>query len=167
MTSKRATHAQNTAQTETNTQQNGEQVGGSKDRRSKRGRRQFLAGVGGASLATLAAGVTTSTILTESAEAAPVISDESIRGVSGIERAECAYRTRMMAALNQRSKPIAEHLTNGDEGRYANRIGNFSKGLPHNSLGEVDPVAYNQLLKSIKSVIRTISIRSPWGGPRC
>lgn len=120
-------------------------------RGGKGGRRQFLLGVGGASLASLATGVASTAIVTESVEAAPILTDESIRGISGVERAESAYRTRMLAALNQRSKPIAEHLTNGDEGRYSNRIGNFSKGLPHNSLGEVDPVAYNQLTKSIRS----------------
>jgi len=29
------------------------------------------------------------------------------------------------------------HPTNGDEELYPNRIGNFHKTLPHNSIGEV------------------------------
>ncbi|MFN7624273.1 MAG: hypothetical protein ACK5RS_14125, partial [Acidobacteriota bacterium] len=83
---------------------------GETTRRGKRGRRQFLTGVGGA----LAAGVASGAVLTERVEAAPVVSDESIRGVAGLERAEGAYRTRVTAALNQRSQPIVQHLTNGD-----------------------------------------------------
>ena len=42
----------------------------------------------------------------------------------------------------------AAHATNGDETRYANRIGNFSKGLPHNAFGEVEPAAYESLRKA-------------------
>jgi len=99
----------------------------------------------------MAGGVSAGALLTEVAEAAAPLSDESIRGVSGLARAEQAYQTRMMAALQQRSKAIVEQVTNGDETRYSNRIANFSKGLPHNSLGEVDPVAYEQLLKSIRT----------------
>ena len=41
--------------------------------------------------------------------------------------------------------------TNGDESRYSNRIGNFSKGLPLNSVGEVDAGAYHSLLRAIAS----------------
>jgi hypothetical protein len=43
------------------------------------------------------------------------------------------------------------HPTNGDEQRYASRIGSYSKGLPHNSLGEVDPAAYKALLAAVTS----------------
>lgn len=40
---------------------------------------------------------------------------------------------------------------NGDEALYPNRIGNFSKGLPHQANGEVVPSAYNALLTAINS----------------
>lgn len=40
--------------------------------------------------------------------------------------------------------------SNGDETLYASRIGNFSKGLPHHAVtGEVDPAAYQALLKAV------------------
>ena len=65
------------------------------------------------------------------------------------QRAEQAYRIRLDAALAQRKLPIPDHPVNGDEQRYANRIANFSKGLPHNDLGEVDPAAYNALVRAL------------------
>src|SRR5438094_3571221 len=34
---------------------------------------------------------------------------------------------------------------------YSNKIGNYSKGLPHNNLGEVDLAAYNSYLAAIRS----------------
>jgi hypothetical protein len=41
--------------------------------------------------------------------------------------------------------------TNGDEDRYPNRIGSYSKGLPHSALGEVDPAAYQTLLRAVST----------------
>lgn len=61
---------------------------------------------------------------------------------SAAMRSEKAYRIRVAAALAQRDAPQAQHATNGDEQRFSNQIGNYSKGLPHNDLGEVDPAAY-------------------------
>jgi hypothetical protein len=57
-------------------------------------------------------------------------------------RSEKAYRVRVAAALNQRDAPQPQHATNGDEQRFSNQIGSYSKGLPHNDLGEVDVTAY-------------------------
>lgn len=42
------------------------------------------------------------------------------------------------------------HLNNGDEERYTNKIGNYSKALSHNSLGEVNLNSYNSLLNAIE-----------------
>ncbi len=128
------------------------------------GRRRFLSQVGGATLATLATSTVTTAALADQAEAATVLSDQELVGVSGIERAERAYQVRMQAALHQRMKPVAEHVTNGDELRYSNRIGNFSKGLPHNQLGEVDQVAYEALLKAIRSGDPNDFNQIPMGG---
>lgn len=41
--------------------------------------------------------------------------------------------------------------SNGDEGRYPNYIGNFHKGLPHDSFGEVDKAAYQTLRDALNS----------------
>jgi len=40
---------------------------------------------------------------------------------------------------------------NGDEDRYANKIGSYTKALPHNPLGEVDPAAYATLAKAVNT----------------
>jgi hypothetical protein len=47
--------------------------------------------------------------------------------------------------------PLAEHRTNGDKERYPTRIGSFTKTLPHNEFGEVDPAAYDALRKALAS----------------
>src|SRR5262245_53049655 len=65
------------------------------------------------------------------------------------QRAEQAFQTRRDAALIERSLSLPDHPTNGDELRYPNRIASYSKGLPHNDLGEVDPGAYNALLAAL------------------
>ena len=43
------------------------------------------------------------------------------------------------------------HHANGDEERYPTRIGSFSKTLPHNEFGEVDPAAYDAPRKALAS----------------
>ncbi len=67
------------------------------------------------------------------------------------KRRNDAFRIRVKAAEEQRERPLASLTNNGDEARYSNRIGSFSKGLPHNQLGEVDPAAYQALLRAVDS----------------
>ncbi len=67
------------------------------------------------------------------------------------KRNEKAYKVRKKAAQVQFNTPILEHLCNGDECLYPNKIGNFSKGLPHNSLGEVDIKSYDIFIKALNS----------------
>src|SRR5579863_6039325 len=60
-----------------------------------------------------------------------------------------SYKIRVSAAQAEMQIPPPPHPNNGDEVLYPNRIGNFSKGLPHDpTFGEVDPSAYNALLKA-------------------
>jgi hypothetical protein len=70
---------------------------------------------------------------------------------SGRSRAVQAFEIRRNAALAEFNAPAALHTDNGDEQRYSNKIGNYSKGLPHNSLGEVELAAYNAYLNAIRS----------------
>jgi hypothetical protein len=59
---------------------------------------------------------------------------------------------RRTAAQLAFERPLPKHPCNGEEDDYAGtRIANFSKGLPHNGLGEVDPAAYNALLAALAS----------------
>src|SRR5258708_17740630 len=107
-----------------------------------RSRRTFLGQIGGAAAA---AGVAASTILVPPlAEAANIPSGSSL-GASQ-QRAEECFNIRREAALDERQVPTPNQVTNGDEERYANFIGSYSKGLPHNSIGEVDRTAYERLL---------------------
>lgn len=69
----------------------------------------------------------------------------------GQQRAAKVFQIRTEAARLERLLPLVDHVSNGDEQRYLNRIGNYSKGLPHNNLGEVDPNAYNALLDALSS----------------
>ena len=67
------------------------------------------------------------------------------------ERRHRAFVIRRNAAIFQRDMPPTPSLSNGDEEAYANRIASYSKGLPHNDLGEVDPNAYNAFLQALNS----------------
>jgi hypothetical protein len=95
-------------------------------------RRRFLAAAG-------AAGV------------APVLKGESGGDPDLDTRARAMYDIRMDAATVHLTEKAPVHAGNGDEGRYPSRIGNFSKGLPHDSYGEVDPNAYDSLISAVSS----------------
>jgi hypothetical protein len=108
-------------------------------------RRKFLGDVGGLTAATLAASVSLESVVRANVD----VSD--FGGLTGAARAEKAYNTRVQAALFQKIAPHPDHRSNGDEALYANKIGNYSKGLPHNRLGEVDLAAYDSLTQALKS----------------
>lgn len=82
-----------------------------------------------------------------------------------VRRANEACRIRLQAAKQQRNIPLPPHPDNGDEKLYFNRIGNFSKGLPHNSIGEVNPYAYNVLLYALSSGKPSDFENIPLGSP--
>ena len=65
-------------------------------------------------------------------------------------RPELVARVVPDAALAEYHLPIVSHPNNGDEDLYSNKIGNYSKGLPHNNVGEVDLTAYNSYLAAIR-----------------
>ena len=104
-------------------------------------RRQFLGGVGGAAVA-LAVGTASAgelpSLAENSANALSEAAKQNPEMAKMAARREAAYQVRYQAAKAHRKKPLVLHTANGDEARYPSRIGNFSKGLPHNSFGEVD-----------------------------
>ncbi len=71
--------------------------------------------------------------------------------LSNSKRLQEAYDFRLKAALFQRDLPLPNHPCNGDENLYPNKIGNFSKALPHNQLGEVILTAYNALIRALST----------------
>ena len=60
------------------------------------------------------------------------------------ERRDASAQAELRSALPARA-------TNGDEDAYVDRRASFSKTLPHNDLGEVDPGAYRQWLAILSS----------------
>jgi hypothetical protein len=117
-------------------------------------RRRFLSGLGAA--ATVAA--TGLSGLEPAAAAAPAALPEDLvekRGghpaSAGEVRRTRAWQVRRDANEYWKRQPVLEHPTNGDEARYPNRLGNYSKSLPHNSFGEVDATAYSSLLRAMET----------------
>lgn len=135
-----------------------EQASGQDEKaQAKQARRAFLGRVGGVTAATLAASI-----------GAPSASAQGLFGNNnkcdddnfpfGVEplsmtanRYTKSYNYRVNAAKMAKKRPIVFHLNNGDESRYANKIGSYTKGLLHNQLGEVDPAAYATLAKAVQT----------------
>ncbi len=114
-------------------------------------RRKFLGKVGGATAATIAAGMAGQPALAQFGAPPRQACDEPTFAF-GVEpenlaanRYMKAYKCRTAAAKLARERAIVYHVTNGDDARYANKIGSYTKALPHNQLGEVDLAAYAAL----------------------
>jgi hypothetical protein len=107
-------------------------------------RRKFIGNLG-------ATGVTIAAAIgnTESARA-QVRDFGGIGSLSPKERRRKAFELRRDAAVYQRDQPLLSHITNGDE-NIGNFVAVFSKTLPHNHLGEVDPAAYRDYLRALDS----------------
>jgi len=110
-------------------------------------RRSFLGrlGAGAASLLGLAAAAPASKL----GDSPPTKDIGSVLGMDSVRPAR-AFEIRMEAAGLARTRPLAPHSANGEESLYVKRIANYSKGLPHNSLGEVDPAAYDSYLAALR-----------------
>jgi hypothetical protein len=67
------------------------------------------------------------------------------------QRARQAEKLRVEAARFQRRQPMPSQRSNGDERLYPNFVGNFSKALPHDGFGIVDPAAYRALRRAMQS----------------
>jgi membrane-associated phospholipid phosphatase len=79
-------------------------------------------------------------------------------------RARDAYKLRVEAARFQRDRPMPSQRSNGDEHRYPDFSGNFSKALPHDAFGTVDPAAYNALLRAMNTADPADFATIPRGG---
>jgi membrane-associated phospholipid phosphatase len=117
------------------------------------GRREFMSNIGMMTTATLAASVLgLSSVLEGCSE--PVHGQDvscEIGPLTGSQRVDAAFRVRHDAASLERALPVPDHPCNGDEELYPNKIGSYSKGLPHNNLGEVDLDAYDALINALSS----------------
>ena len=110
---------------------------------SRPNRRKFLSYLGAAP--TLAA----------VARAAGLLSSPSAFADTGplnaSQRRPRAFVIRRDTAIYQRDVPQTPSISNGDDEAYANRIASFTKGLPHNDLGEVNLNAYSAYLQALNS----------------
>ena len=105
-------------------------------------RRKFLSYLGAAPTLTAFAGAGLFSSTSALADTGPLNSSQ---------RRHRAFVVRRDAAIYQRDQPEQTSTDNGDEQLYANRIASYSKGLPHNDLGEVDLNGYNAYLAALNS----------------
>jgi hypothetical protein len=122
-------------------------------------RREFLRQLGGVAAATVAAGSIGVAPLVATAGA----STASVRKTPKGRMQDC-YDIRIDAARETGKIAMPAQITNGDEQRYPNFIGNYSKGLPHNDVGEVDPDAYRLLIAAGDSGTSAAYEKVPLGG---
>ncbi len=81
-------------------------------------------------------------------------------------RAVRCYNLRVSAAQRHlESSNNLLHVSNGDEGTYPNKIANFTKGLPHDSNGEVNLPAYASLMSALHGPSANFD-QIPMGGNR-
>jgi membrane-associated phospholipid phosphatase len=116
-------------------------------------RREFLAHVRTLSLTTAAMGaIGLPTLLaSESAQALQPSLGCEIGPVQGRERVRDAFEVRLEAALYERNLPLPEHPCSGSEQQYPNLTASYTKGLPHNDLGEASLDAYHALLRALST----------------
>ena len=69
----------------------------------------------------------------------------------GSERAEEAMEIRIEAAKAERRVPIPPHATNGDEERYADKCGTYTKALLQDGPGRVNLNAYQSFKTALNS----------------
>ncbi|AGL02169.1 vanadium-dependent haloperoxidase [Desulfoscipio gibsoniae] len=70
---------------------------------------------------------------------------------SARQRNQEAFEVRQDAAVFQRDLPLPGHPCNGDEDLFPSKIGNYSKGLAHNQLGEVNLNNYRDLIRALST----------------
>ncbi|MFZ3333862.1 MAG: vanadium-dependent haloperoxidase [Candidatus Acidiferrales bacterium] len=113
------------------------------------GRRKFITGLSGAAAASIA--MSTASFGATGGATGGQSNPTSPSGSAGSTRAQQSFQNRVNAAHAELNVPVPQQIANGDEQRYPNRIGNYSKGLLHNNIGEVEPASYNSLLQAVHS----------------
>src|SRR5687768_16952624 len=126
-------------------------------------RRKFLGTLGAT-----AAGAVTIGALAPVADKAASVSAQGRGSANSFyhQRAQAAYKYRTDCAHDNLGHipPQFARSNNGDETLYPNRIGNFSKGLPHQANGEVVPAAYDAMLNAIRTGDPAAFEQIPMGG---
>jgi hypothetical protein len=113
-------------------------------------RRRFLGNVRGVALAAATAGaIGFEPLLGAKHSVASAANDSD--GSNGAQRAEESEEIRMEVAKAERKVPAPPHATNGDEQRYADKCGTYSKALLQDGPGRVNLEAYESFKKALHS----------------
>lgn len=110
-------------------------------------RRQFLGQVGVA--ASIAAGTLAAPSVT-SAQSAASSAPATPSGVNNSRIAQ-AFQLRVTEAVSDALVPAATNVNNGDDARYADKGGTYTKCLEHDQFGRVVPSSYNSFKKALSS----------------
>lgn len=115
-------------------------------------RRTFLRTAGAAAAAVTALGATPGTAPEATAQILPAGRPKDTRR-SYRRRGRDCYRYRVDAAklARKRNRPMLVPENNGEEFEFADRRWSFSKALPHDALGHVQPSAYSTLLAAVET----------------
>lgn len=99
------------------------------------------------------------------AAVAPVaLNASTTSSVPATSRTERVYQARLRAAELVRSQGEVKMPVNGDEERYPQKWGRYSKGLPHDALGNVDAPSYRAYLEAVLDPEHDRFERIPLGG---
>ena len=109
-------------------------------------RRSFIGGA-----ASTVAAVGLSGLAAPLAQAQSEISPNPTASNRAQRRAERSERIRIDAAEAESQVPIPRHPTNGDEARYPDKCGTYTKGLPHDAFGRVDLNAFDSFKHALRS----------------
>lgn len=122
-------------------------------------RRSFLKTLGVGAAASVATGAVSLPGAANGVEACEV------GPLDNIARRQAAFQTRKNAAKLAAERLLPSHPCNNEETNYP-FIANFTKGLPHDALGEVDPLAYDKMLQALSSGDPADFEAIPLGGTR-
>jgi hypothetical protein len=75
----------------------------------------------------------------------------AISAITRPARIQASLKVRTEAAMEQASRPLASGKSNGDEDAVPGRVACYAKGLPQNRYSEVEPAAYDSLLRAVNS----------------
>jgi hypothetical protein len=113
-------------------------------------RRTFISKIGVTGAATIAAGVVGIEPLLQT-ERSAAHAGSNAQG-SNQRANDCAKLRRDAAQAGLQATPVnMQHPTNNDEDIYPNKLGSYSKGLPHNADGTVSLSAYAALVQAVNS----------------
>jgi hypothetical protein len=133
-------------------------------------RRRFLLGAGGLTAAALIGAAGGGSPPAQAALPAPAHSSSSTQANGSSSwlatRRARALKLRIDTARRQLAGAFPQRQTNGDEDAYPAGLANFTKTLPHNRLGEVDPDAYRTLLRALDSGRPADFDKVPWRAGR-